>query len=110
MSEFIALKSKSYCYTMFVNKKDKKFKQFNQKGKGVPKSSLKKMTMDNYKQALYGNERDELIQNLEYKSFKSKNHEISTINNNKITLSAFDDKRLIDVDRMHTFAVGYNPL
>ena len=43
------------------------------------------------------------------RGIKSKNHNISTYESNKISLSCFDDKRYIFKNGINTLAYGHNP-
>ena len=44
------------------------------------------------------------------RGFKSKNHEISTYESNKISLCHFDDKRYILPDGIHTLPYGHKDI
>ena len=78
-------------------KKDKKCK-------GVKKCIVKKtLKFDDYKKCLD----DEKNVYKEQMVFRSKKHDVFTMNVNKITLNREDDKKLIQEDGVGTFAWGH---
>ena len=96
ITEFIALKSKMYCIqSNNISKKT---------AKGVTKSVLKsKIKRDNYYESLF----DDLMFYNEMKRMASKEHQITTMSVNKISLSPSDDKRYIKGDKISTLAHGH---
>ena len=61
------------------------------------------LTFDDYKTCLFDSETIYRRQML----FGNKNHEIYTVNKNKIALNRDDDKRLVQADGKTTLARGY---
>ena len=85
ITEFIALRPKTYSYTTdeFIEMK---------KAKGTKKCIIKKMLkFEDYKKCLFGNESMLKLQ----QRFKSENHKMYTENINKIAFSSNDDKRIM---------------
>ena len=86
LGEFIGLASKLYTYKMFESIKQMK------KAKGIKKNIVEKnISFDDYKMCLEL-EKDKLINQ---RMIKSRKHNLSTIEQTKKGLSAFDDKRCV---------------
>ena len=100
MTEFVALRPKLYSYKKLDGSEDKKCK-------GIKKCVVKKtLTFEDYKTCLFND-------STEYRSqlmFRSANHEVHTIEVNKVTLNRDDDKRISKKDRISTFARGHKDL
>ena len=97
ITEFIALRPKTYSYTTdeFIEMK---------KAKGTKKCIIKKMLkFEDYKKCLFGNESMLKLQ----QRFKSENHKMYTENINKIAFSSNDDKRIVALDRIMSYPYGY---
>ena len=97
ITEFIALRPKTYSYTTdeFIEMK---------KVKCTKKCKIKKMLkFEDYKKCLFGNE--SMLKSQE--RFKSENHEMYTENINKIALSSNDDKRRVALDRIMSHSYGH---
>ena len=97
ITEFVALRPKTYSYTTdeFIELK---------KAKGTKKCVVKKMLkFEDYKKCLFGNE----IMLKSQQGFKSENHKVYTENINKIPLSSDDDKRIIVSNRITSYPYGY---
>ena len=97
ITEFVALRPKTYSYTTdeFIELK---------KTKGTKKCVVKKMLkFEDYKKYLFGNE--PMLKSQQ--RFKSENHEVYTENINKIALSSNDDKRIVALDRITSYLYGY---
>ena len=95
--EFVGLRSKMYSYT-----KD------NQKGgktaKGIKKNVIKKdIQHENYKETLFNNK--QMYHKM--KTIRSQNHELSSYEINKVSLSCFDNKRYILEDGKTSYAYGH---
>ena len=87
ITEFIALRPKTYSYLTDNDKIDKK-------AKGTKKCVIKKMiTFDDYKKCLLN---DKVILKSQQR-FISKKHDVYTEDVNKIALSNDDDKRIISI-------------
>jgi hypothetical protein len=96
VKEFVGLRAKMY--SMIYGDEEKRT------AKGVSKSVIKsKLRHDMYKQCLFNKETQMESMTL----FRSEKHEIYTVTLNKTTLSAFDDKRFILADGIHTLAHGH---
>ena len=97
ITEFVALKPKTYSYLADDCKEDKK-------AKGTQKCVIKRMIKyDDYKNCLLNGE----IVLKSQQRFKSKRHDVYTENINKIVLSSNDDKRLIASDKITSYPHGY---
>ena len=100
MTEFVALRSKLYSYKKLDGLEDKKCK-------GIKKCVVKKtLTFEDYKTCLFSD-------STEYRSqlmFRSAEHEIHTIEINKVALNRDDDKRTPRKDGISTFARGHKDL
>ena len=97
MTEFIALRPKLYSYKKLDGEEDKKCK-------GIKKCVVKKtLTFEDYKNCLL-NLKDVYRSQL---MFRSTNHEVRTIEVNKVALNRDDDKRISKRDRISTLARGH---
>ena len=100
MTEFVALRLKIYSYKVLGGSEDKKCK-------GIKKYVVKEtLTFEDYKNCLFDN-------STEYRSqlmFRSSNHEVHTIEVNKVVLNPNDDKRISKRNGISTFARGYKDL
>lgn len=102
ITEFIALRAKSYAY--ILNNKEKI------KAKGVRGHVVKNhMTFkDHYNCLFTDDEKDNTkLYTRENVSIRSFNHKIRTIKSNKICFNRYDDKRIAHSDRIHTYAHGH---
>ena len=98
MTEFAALRPKTYSYLMDDSGSDKK-------AKGTKKCVIKRrLKFSDYKGCLLNNK---IILKLQQK-FKSERHDVYTEEINKIALSSNDDKRLQTFDRItsHPYATS----
>ena len=97
ITEFAALRPKTYSYLTDDCKEDKK-------SKGTKKCVVKKMIKFNdYKNCLLN---DEVVLKSQQR-FKSKGHNVHTENINKIALSSNDNKRIILLDKITSYPYGY---
>ena len=97
ITEFVALRPKTYSYLTDDYKEDKKAKE-------TKKCVIKRMIKFNdYKNCLLN---DEVILKSQQR-FKSKGHDVYTENVNKITLSSNDDKRIVSSDKITSYPYGY---
>ena len=97
IAEFVGLRAKLYSYRVEDLYEEKKCK-------GVKKAVIKKtITFNDYKNCLFDNKPAMRKMNV----IRSHLHTIFTETVNKIALSPFDDKRLIQKDNIHTFAYGH---
>ena len=97
ITDFVALRPKTYSYLTDDCKEDKK-------AKGTKKCVIKRMIKCNdYKNCLLNNE----VILKSQQRFISKGHDVYTENINKIALSSNDDKRLIASDKITIYPYGY---
>ena len=97
ITEFIALRPKTYSYLTDNDKIDKK-------AKGTKKCIIKKMIkFDDYKKCLLN---DKVILKSQQR-FISTKHDVYTENVNKIALSNDDDKRIVSSDKITSYPYGY---
>ena len=96
MTEFAALRPKTYSYLMDDGGNDKK-------GKGTKKCVIKRrLKFNDYKDCLLNNETILKSQ----QRFKSERHDVYTEEINKIALSSNDDKRLQTFDGITSYPYG----
>ena len=97
ITEFIALRPKTYSYLTDNDKIDKK-------AKGTKKCIIKKMIkFDDYKKCLLN---DKVILKSQQR-FISNKHDVYTEDVNKIALSNDDDKRIVSPDKISSYPYGY---
>ncbi|KAF4519569.1 hypothetical protein B566_EDAN004776 [Ephemera danica] len=96
VTEFMGLRAKMYCIE-YGGKATKK-------AKGVKKSALdKQVTPDNFRQCLYNDD----IKYTSYRTIQSKLHQLRTVQQNKLSISGYDDKRHIREDKVNTYAWAF---
>ena len=96
MTEFVALRPKTYSYLTDDCKEDKK-------AKGTKKCVIKRrLEFNDFKDCLLNNE----IILKSQQRFKSERHDVYTEEVNKIALSSNDDKRLQTFDRITSYPYG----
>ena len=102
MTEFIALRPEVYFFRKLDGVEDKKCK-------GIKKCMVKKtLSFDDYKNCLL-NPTNESV----YRSqlmFRSKNHEVHTVEVNNVAFNRDDDKRIAKKDGISTLARGHKSL
>ena len=97
MTEFVALRPKTYSYLKDDCKEDKK-------AKGTKKCVIKReLKFNNYKDCLLN---DKIVLKSQQR-FKSEKHDVYTGNVNKIAVSNNDNKRLIAFHKITTYPCGY---
>ena len=107
ITHFVGLSSKLYSYLIeMLYGKNGKLKEPEEeelrKAKGVKKNVIKKtLTFEDYKRCLFSEEKVLREMNI----IRSKNHEIYSMNVNKIALSANDDKRIMCPNKIDTLAL-----
>ena len=98
MTEFCAIRAKTYAYKLDEDTEIKK-------AKGTKKCIVKRELMfENYKDALFN---DKIIIRSQQR-FRSYNHKVYTEEVNKTALSSNDDKRIQTYDKVTTFPYGAN--
>jgi len=104
MTEFCALRAKSYAYTIYTGEEDVVREQI--KAKGVRQHVVKNhMTLEDHVKCLFGDESlDNYTENVSIRSFK---HQLMTIKTSKLTYNNYDDKRVVLGDKIHTLAHGH---
>ena len=84
ITNFIALRPKMYCLKVFNEQKAEK------KAKGVPKLKVKRdLDMKDYEATLHAH----IPKNVNFNAIRSKNHQIYSINQSKVGLTSYDNKR-----------------
>jgi len=97
--EFVGLRAKMY--SLYISRHDKKPKMT---AKGVKRGFVKKHIRHHmYVRTL----KTRKLEHAKYRSFRSVRHNIYTIEQRKVSLSAFDDKRFILSDGVSTLAYGH---
>ena len=97
ITEFVALRPKTYSYLTDDFKEDKK-------AKGTKKCVIKRMIkFDDYKNCLLNG----VVVLKSQQRFRGKRDDVYTENINKIALSSNDDKRLIASDKITSYPYGY---
>jgi hypothetical protein len=94
--EFVGLRAKMYSMRMKSSEKNV--------AKGVSKAVIRnKLTFDKYKESLFKcqSSKAKMVR------FQSENHQIYTVETNKIALSPADDKRYLCDDGIRTLAYGH---
>ena len=104
ITHFVGLSSKLYSYLIENYGKKEKIDEIR-KAKGVKKNVIKKsITFEDYKKCLFSEEKVLKEMNI----IRSENHDIYSMNVNKVALSANDDKRLICKNKIDTLALRNN--
>ena len=88
-------------YTFLTEEKGKSV------AKGIKRNQIKKLKMDQYKRALFGETKEELRHTVSFNLLRSTNHQMNSIRVTKTGLSAIDDKRYILPDNVNTLALGH---
>ena len=97
ITEFVALRPKTYSYLTDDCKEDKK-------AKGTKKCVIKRMIkFGDYKNCLLNGE----VMLKSQQRFISKGDDVHTENINKIALSSNDDKRIVSLDKITSYRYGY---
>ena len=107
MTEFVALRAKTYAYLINGYNDDDydKKKIINKKAKGTKKCVIKRRLMfENYTDSLFN---DKIILKPQQR-FKSDHHKVYTEESNKIVLGSNYDKRLQIYDKTTTYPYGSN--
>ena len=102
MTEFVALRPKSYAYRKLDNKEDKRCK-------GIKKCVVKKtIGFNDYKNCLLDAKSKSIYRR--QLMFRNRKHEVYTVEVNQVALNRDDDKRIAKKDRISTLAHGHNSL
>jgi hypothetical protein len=101
MEEFVGLRSKVYAYKIFENEKETK------KAKGIKNDVVQKeICFEDFRKCLLTRKPDCKNQNM----FRTKKHDIYSVQQNKESLSAYDDKRFILENGINTLAWGHSKI
>jgi hypothetical protein len=96
IKEFVGLRAKMYS---ILEKDDVEKKKT---AKGITKSTIRKLTHQQYLDALF----NEISNVLSMQQIRSENHTLMTVNVRKTGLSPYDDKRYVLQDKINTLAHG----
>jgi hypothetical protein len=100
--EFVGLRSEMY--SLLTNENDGDSKKT---AKGVKRSFVKK----NVRHSMYLHTlRNRKSTHAQFVNFRSKSHKLQTVNFARVCLSAYDDKRWVCEDGVHTLAYGHYKL
>jgi hypothetical protein len=100
MMEFVGLRAKMYSIL-----KDETHNKAT--AKGIKRSVIKSLTHEQYKLAIFGTTKEELQQKVSFNLIRSENHQLNSIKVTKTGLCAYDDKRWVLDDNVHTLAHGH---
>lgn len=101
MTEFVGLRAKMYAYKV-QNTDDE---MVSKKAKGITKATLKTISFDDYYNCLFNN----TIVTKNQVLILSKQHNVWTVNQRKIVLSPYDNKRIVNFIFTDTIPWGYRP-
>jgi hypothetical protein len=100
-SEFVGLRAKMYSLRIFKSRKS------TIKAKGIKKQYVRKnMRHEHFIRVLHS----QAVTTCTFKAFRSRNHKLQTVEITKRCLDAFDDKRFILNDGVHTLAYGHKDI
>ncbi|XP_022160048.1 uncharacterized protein LOC111026303 [Myzus persicae] len=114
MTEFCALRAKSYAYNIYAGEEDEqkanedesKIGGGNIKAKGIKAHVVKNhMSLADHVKCLQDD--PGLIRYSMNTSIRSYKHNLVTQNMNKLTYNSYDDKRVVLQDKIHTLAHGH---
>lgn len=112
VSEFCALRAKSYAFNVYAGLEDEgKSKDVRVggekiKAKGIRPHVVKNhMTLEDHRKCLFGE--SGVGVHKENVSIRSFNHQLVTIKTMKLTYNSYDDKRVVLDDKIHTLAHGH---
>jgi len=106
ITDFVSQKSKMYSYTTIAPKTEKQKISITSKAKGVSKGAQKTINHSNSLECLFYVNSSSGIQKVVNNRIKSDSHQLSSISQNKISLSCLDDKRYY-IDRINSRAHGH---
>ena len=97
LNEFIGLRSKMYSYLKGTN-------ECGKTAKGIKKNVIKKdIKHEIYKDVLFNNK--QIYHKM--KTIRSKRHQLSSYEINKISLSCFDDKQYLHDNGIYSYAYSH---
>jgi len=98
--EFCGLRSKMYSF-LTDEEKNKSV------AKGIKKNQIKKLKIQNYKDALFGNTKEQIQQQVSFNLIRQNLHQVNSVRITKTGLCGLDDKRYVCNDNIHTLAQGH---
>lgn len=99
IEEFVGIKAK--CYSYKINDEEHK------KLKGIKRTVVKNsISHEDYKRCIFSTEIEQQQQHHHMKTIRSMNHNLFTVDINKVSLSAFDNKRYL-IDNINSYAYGH---
>ena len=103
INEVAAVKAKMYSVMIDDNGKEKQ----KSTAKGIARAAKEKIKHCEYYKCIFGDKKEDLLQEAkDMYRIESKNHEIKTIKQNKISLCTLDDKRYY-IDSNNSRAIGH---
>ena len=96
---FAGLRAKMYCFRTADEKAEAT-------AKGIVRSEIARLTWAQYEAALFGSAAEKK-QSVTFSSFRSSDHRVATLRMTKTGLCAYDDKRYVLPDNVHTLAHGH---
>ena len=67
------------------------------------------LTFNDYKRSVFGTVKSDIQQMIKFNTIRSYKHEVYTIEQSKIGLCSFDDKRYL-IDNFNTYAYGHKSI
>lgn len=108
ITEFCALRGKSYAFNIYAGPEDDDNRVGGEKikAKGIRQHVIKnRMTLEAHRKCLFGEVGlDAYTENVSIRSF---NHQLMTIKTKKLTYNSYDDKRVVLEDKINTLAHGH---
>ena len=102
----VVCRVKSYAeeFVSVIDDEGESHTDYKKTGKGVPKHIIdKKLHYDMYEESLL----QQKVYKSDYNGILSVNHEIGTYSMNKISISAYEDKRCYKQDGINSYAYGH---
>jgi hypothetical protein len=97
--EFCGLRSKMY--TFLTEEKGKSV------AKGIKRNQIKKLKMENYKDCIFGDRKEQLQQKVKFNLIQSRNHQVNSVIVDKIGLCGIDEKRWVLDNNIDTLSHGH---
>ena len=97
--EFCGIRSKMYSILLDNGDEPKT-------AKGIKKCAINRISHNDYKRCLFGDELEDKKQKISFYSIRSKNHEVGTMEINKTSLCSYDDKRYY-INNISSYSYGH---
>ena len=109
MWEFVGLRAKMYSILkeQAVQKDGKLDSGEKKTAKGVQKAAIKRLTHENYKAAVFSTDKEDLQRKVKFNTIRAYEHQVGTVAISKTGLCAYDDKKWVMEDNVHTLAHGH---